>query len=158
MSKEAHSRIEPLGLDPILRVSEILDRLAVSRSWLEQMLRCERIPQLGQLSPRVRGLYESQLDAWIASRIAERARMASIRHSVRLPVWSCDLAPPDYPRGLRLLRRREVLTRVRLGKSTLYRLIHRNLFPAPVPIGIEARRWIESEVEEWLAQCLPRAA
>ena len=158
MSKEAHSRIEPLGLDPILRVSEILDRLAVSRSWLEQMLRDERIPQLGQLSPRVRGLHESQLDAWIASRIAERSRMASIRHPARLPVWSRDLAPRHYPRGLRLLRRREVLARVRFSKTTLYRMIDRHAFHAPVPIGIEARRWIESEVVEWLAQCLPRAA
>ena len=146
------------GSEPLLRVPEILERLAVSSSCLETMLRREVFPALSQLSPRVRVLPERSFDAWAASRVLERSRMPTVRHPARLPKWSRSLAPREYPRGMRFLRRREVVRRVRFGKSTLYRLIDRDLFPKPVPVAPRARRWLEQEVEDWLAELLDQAA
>lgn len=51
--------------------------------------------------------------------------------------------------GERLLRRPEVEMKVGLTRSTLYRMIDKGLFPAPVHIGGVAA-WPLSEVDEWI--------
>ena len=50
-----------------------------------------------------------------------------------------------------LLTRREVESRCRISKTTVYRLAQIGAFPAPVKVGIKAVRWRESEIAEWLA-------
>ena len=49
-----------------------------------------------------------------------------------------------------ILRCSEVLARIGLGKTTLYKLIGRGEFPRPVRLGPQAVGWKESEVAEWL--------
>ena len=56
----------------------------------------------------------------------------------------------------RLLRRAEIEQRVGLSRSSLYRLMRSGQFPKPVQIGERAVRWLESEINDWLASC-PRA-
>jgi len=58
---------------------------------------------------------------------------------------------PQQP--LQLLRLHEVAGRVAMGKSTIYAMIARQEFPAPMHLG-KAARWLETEVEDWICQQL----
>lgn len=51
----------------------------------------------------------------------------------------------------RLMRLAEVVERTGRTKSPLYRDIAAGAFPAPVHIGPRAARWVESEVDAWIA-------
>ncbi|MEN5207984.1 AlpA family phage regulatory protein [Stenotrophomonas terrae] len=50
---------------------------------------------------------------------------------------------------LQLLRRGEVMKKVGIGKSTLYKLIREGGFPPPVRVGASST-WVESEVDAWI--------
>ncbi len=50
----------------------------------------------------------------------------------------------------RILRRPQVLRRIGLGKSTLYRMLDGGTFPRPVKLGLHAVGWREDEIEDWL--------
>ena len=52
---------------------------------------------------------------------------------------------------MRVLRLPDVLARVSLSKSTLWRLINDGEFPEPIKLGPRATGWIEEEVHEWIA-------
>ena len=56
----------------------------------------------------------------------------------------------------RLLRRKEVETRCGIARTTIYRLMRCGEFPEPLKVGPRAVRWLESEIETWLAE-RPRA-
>ena len=56
--------------------------------------------------------------------------------------------PDSQP--LRLLRRDEVERRCGIRRSTVYRLIQEEDFPAPVRIGPRAVRWRESDIDAWI--------
>ena len=51
----------------------------------------------------------------------------------------------------RLLTRAEVERLVGLRRSSIYRLMRANRFPAPLKIGDRAVRWISTELDDWLA-------
>ncbi|ABE36316.1 prophage CP4-57 regulatory family protein [Paraburkholderia xenovorans LB400] len=51
----------------------------------------------------------------------------------------------------RLIRLREVRTRVGLGASTVYRYLAAGKFPRPVEIGGGRVAWVESEIDAWIA-------
>jgi prophage regulatory protein len=51
-----------------------------------------------------------------------------------------------------LLRLPTVLARVGWGRSTLYKRVKEGTFPSPIELGLRARAWIGSEVDEWIAQ------
>jgi prophage regulatory protein len=50
----------------------------------------------------------------------------------------------------RILRIRETESRVGLKKSAIYDLITKGEFPEPVPLGLRAHGWLESELEAWI--------
>lgn len=50
----------------------------------------------------------------------------------------------------RFIRRREVEERVRLSRSTLYKMIAEGKFPAPHRLGKRAVRFLESDVVAWM--------
>jgi prophage regulatory protein len=56
-----------------------------------------------------------------------------------------DLPAPD-----RLLSTKEVLARVRIGQTTLYRRLRQGRFPLPVRHG-DANLWRESTINAWIA-------
>ena len=61
-----------------------------------------------------------------------------------------DLA--ESRRVTRLIRLPEVMSRVGLGRSTIYRWMSEGKFPKPVQLGGHAVAWVEEEVETWVAE------
>jgi prophage regulatory protein len=49
------------------------------------------------------------------------------------------------------LKLSEVVQQVKLSKSQIFRLIGEKRFPAPVRLGERASRFVESEVNAWIA-------
>lgn len=44
----------------------------------------------------------------------------------------------------------DVLTRTRLGRSSIYEAIKAGNFPAPVKLGPRAVGWLESDIDAWI--------
>jgi prophage regulatory protein len=51
-----------------------------------------------------------------------------------------------------LLRLPAVKARVALSGPTVWRLIRKSAFPAPIKSGTRAVAWLECEVEQWIAE------
>ncbi len=51
----------------------------------------------------------------------------------------------------RILRRPVVQEAIGLGRSSLYVLVAKGEFPAPVQLSQRAVGWLESDVNEWIA-------
>ena len=49
------------------------------------------------------------------------------------------------------LRRRTVETKTGLSRSTIYARIAAGTFPKPVRIGLRSVAWLQSDVEQWMA-------
>jgi prophage regulatory protein len=62
-------------------------------------------------------------------------------------------APARLPSGgaTRMLRLSQVIERTQLGKTTIYALQKSGRFPHSVILTANSVRWIEAEVEDWLA-------
>ena len=56
--------------------------------------------------------------------------------------------------ALTIMRRKQVEARTGLSRSSIYSRIKDGAFPAPISLGDNARAvgWVESEVEDWIAQ------
>jgi len=52
----------------------------------------------------------------------------------------------------RFLKRKEVETATTLSKATIYRRMGEGTFPKPVPVGLRAVAWLESDVAAWQQQ------
>ena len=50
----------------------------------------------------------------------------------------------------RILRLPEVLQKVGLSRSSIYRMINNEEFPAPLRLSSNAIGWFESDVNEWI--------
>jgi prophage regulatory protein len=53
---------------------------------------------------------------------------------------------------LSILRRKQVQARTGLARSTIYLHIRNGTFPRPVPLGVRAVGWLESEISDWIAE------
>ena len=53
--------------------------------------------------------------------------------------------------ALKILRRKQVESRIGLSRSTIYERIKAATFPAPISLGAKSVGWIESEVDAWLS-------
>ena len=49
-----------------------------------------------------------------------------------------------------ILRLPSVLERTGLSRSTVYLMVSKGKFPAPVSLGERAVGWVESQVDNWL--------
>lgn len=56
------------------------------------------------------------------------------------------------PSHSRLIRCPEVLSRLGVSKTHLYRLIASGAFPRPIPLGRQVVAWLDSEVDSWIEQ------
>ena len=94
----------------------------------------------------------------IASRIREDARLiAEVQKEMSISLqrlWQLhdDARPPvvspvAMPRFLRLT---EVLKRVGLGRSSVYRMVTENRFPPPRRLSTKAIGWLDHEIDDWL--------
>jgi len=51
----------------------------------------------------------------------------------------------------RFLRRNSVQEMTGLSRSTLYDLMAKGTFPRPIPVGVKAVRWVDTEIHAWMA-------
>lgn len=52
--------------------------------------------------------------------------------------------------AIRILRRRDVQDITGLSRSTIYAMMQAGTFPKPIPLGLRAVGWAESEITAWL--------
>ena len=50
----------------------------------------------------------------------------------------------------RILRMREVMQRIGLSRSTIYKLMENDDFPRPMKLGSQAIGWRDADVEAWI--------
>lgn len=63
---------------------------------------------------------------------------------------------PSAPRPDRIMRRPEVMDRIGItGKSTIYRWVKNQEFPAPLALGGGSVGWRESDIDAWIASRQP---
>ena len=60
---------------------------------------------------------------------------------------------PNLAQSARLIPMREAAERVLFTPTHLYRLIRSNKFPVPVKLGRARIGFIESEIDEYIAEC-----
>ncbi|WP_438817499.1 AlpA family transcriptional regulator [Vibrio cincinnatiensis] len=57
-------------------------------------------------------------------------------------------------RPMRFLKLKEVMEKTALSRSAIYRKMNEGEFPQSVSLGDRAVAWVESEVDEWMVECL----
>lgn len=57
----------------------------------------------------------------------------------------------ETTRPTRVIRKRQVLERIGLSDTTLWRMVRDRRFPAPLQLSANAIGWREGDVEDWLA-------
>ena len=62
-----------------------------------------------------------------------------------------------HTQGERLLRLRDVLIIVGLSRAHVYNLVKQGLFPRPIALGSNCSRWVHSEVQAWVDDCIVAA-
>lgn len=55
-------------------------------------------------------------------------------------------------RSYRILREKAVGERTGLSRTTRWRLVRKNKFPAPIKISDHAIGWIEYQIDEWVEE------
>jgi prophage regulatory protein len=70
-------------------------------------------------------------------------KVRAVKESLRLKVWEKLMQE-------RILRRPEVQHRTGLSRSTIYVKMAAGAFPKPLPLGVRAVGWAESEITAWL--------
>ena len=134
----------------VLRPREVAERAALSLTHIYRLIAEGRFPPFDGVGPRASGLLEHVLDAFFAARMAAREGMPPLGFRPCLPRWRFDAAPVPVRCRIRLMRRRSVLACAGVSKSTLGRLVAQGRFPAAIPLGACATRWVEHEVAAWL--------
>jgi prophage regulatory protein len=56
-----------------------------------------------------------------------------------------------------ILRLPAVKSLTGLSRSSIYAKVRAGEFPQPVSIGVRSIGWIESEVQQWIADCIHRS-
>jgi prophage regulatory protein len=58
------------------------------------------------------------------------------------------------PHELRLFRIRDVVLKVGLSHTTIYKRVKQGTFPAPVRVGDNAVAWPSDEIDRWIGERL----
>ncbi|TIN78334.1 AlpA family phage regulatory protein [Mesorhizobium sp.] len=56
----------------IIPIKEVCRRVGISRTTVWQLIRDGKFPRLVQITPKRKGFVDSEIEAWITARIAER--------------------------------------------------------------------------------------
>ena len=56
--------------------------------------------------------------------------------------------------GYKLLKAQDVADLTSIFRSHLHRLARDGKFPKPIKIGENRSAWLESDVQEWISECL----
>ena len=63
---------------------------------------------------------------------------------------SLPAAPPPGVDGPRMLRLADVVNKVGLSRSSIWKMVREQRFPQPRRLAIRAVRWVDCEIDEWL--------
>jgi prophage regulatory protein len=55
-------------------------------------------------------------------------------------------------KSIRLIRRKEVQSKTGLGASSIYALMDQDKFPKPITLSVRRVAWIESDIDQWVAE------
>ncbi len=66
--------------------------------------------------------------------------------------------PRQFRSEERLLRLAEVIERVSLGKTSIYKRIEEGTFPRPLNLGPNTVRWRSSDIDTWISSLQPATA
>ena len=143
-------RVDGARVYRMLRSGEVYERVAFSPAHVYRLMDENRFPRFERLGDRVVGLPEHVLDAFIAERMRARRDLPPLGFREPLPVWRFELSKVPVRCGLRLLRRHAVEAITGLAPSTYHPLILVGRFPAQVPVGKHAVRWVAHEIEAWV--------
>lgn len=64
-----------------------------------------------------------------------------------------DSARQSADSGAILLRLPLVMRRTGLARSTIYKLVATNRFPAPIKLTTRSVAWLQCEIDNWIASC-----
>jgi prophage regulatory protein len=59
---------------------------------------------------------------------------------------------PEISSSMRVIRFPELFRKVGLCRSQIWRLEKQGAFPKSIPLGINSKGWIESEIDAWLQE------
>lgn len=65
-------------------------------------------------------------------------------------VAALDMGSHASPRPVRLIRLPEVIERVGIKRSMIYRLMGEGRFPRSRSLGAKCALWVESEIDDWV--------
>ncbi len=57
----------------------------------------------------------------------------------------------------RILRLPAVIERTGKPRPSIYRMIKEGIFPKQIKLGERSVGWLESEVDEWIKQCIEKS-
>ncbi|EGR4323405.1 AlpA family transcriptional regulator [Vibrio cholerae] len=57
-------------------------------------------------------------------------------------------------RPMRFLKLKEVMEKTALSRSAIYRKMSDGEFPESVSLGDRAVAWVDSEIDDWMVECL----
>ena len=140
----------------LLRRGEVVARTTISPAQIYVLINAGKFPPPIELGPRARAWLEIEIDAWLRSRMDARPSTGPLVVRAEIPPWRPAVDGIGSPCGIRMIRLPEVMRRVRLCKSEIYRRIHADLFPRPVAIGVQSSAWVRHEIEAWVRERLDR--
>ena len=59
--------------------------------------------------------------------------------------------------ALAILRLKQVQARTNLSRSYIYLKVSKGEFPAPISLGPRAVGWLESDIDQWINDCISRS-
>jgi prophage regulatory protein len=118
-----------------LRLRDVCARVALKPSAIYNLIKLGRFPKQVKLSERTAAWVESEVEAFMEARLAERDRQGAKR------------APLESP----YMRLGEIMKRTSLNSSTIYELIRKGTFPKWANLPKIASGWLRTDIEAWLA-------
>lgn len=117
-----------------LRLREVCARVGLRPSAVYNLISLGRFPKQVKLSERSVAWIESEVEAFMDARLAERDSQQSLAFV------------PSSP----YMRMGEVMRRTGLNSSTIYDLIRRGEFPKWAPLPKIASGWMRADIEAWM--------
>jgi prophage regulatory protein len=123
----------PRGLR-YLRLREVCQRVGLKPSSVYRLIGLGTFPKQVKLSERTAAWIESEIESFMASRIADRDQGS----------------PAQAPAPSPYMRMGEVMKRTGLNSSKIYALIREGKFPKWAKLPKIASGWLKSDIERWI--------
>lgn len=126
----------------IIRMKEMLTITALSRATAFRLIASDKhFPQpikMGQGTNSATGFLLSEIESWIDHKISTDANTTTDQQRKRS----------------RLLRRKHVEEKTSLSRACIYAFMKKGRFPNPIHLSNNTVAWLETEIDEWINQCI----